>query len=302
MRRYVVATVFVTFCVVAAVSAAAQRGENEQRLEWTLKAPWGKIRRSAPVSQQKVQSFKIFDNVYYVGTHIVSSFLVTTSGGLVLIDTLYDETPDMLLSAVRMMGQDPANIKYMLITHSHTDHYGGAGKIKAATGARIGLSAEDWDVVEHARQTGTPIKRDLILKEGQPLTVGDTTFKFYLTPGHTPGATSIEFQVRDGGTSYRALVPGGLGIDVAPQWTQPYISSIEKIKRLGPWDVLFGNHPFLEPRDIEEIQKDLAKRTPGQRHPAVLTRAQETEFLDAILNTAHQKLDAEIAGAHPSGQ
>jgi metallo-beta-lactamase class B len=294
MRRHLIALALIVFGLAGAIFAAAQGGEDERGREWTLKAPWGKTRRSLPVSQQKIEPFKVFDNVYYVGSQTVSSFLVNTSDGLVLIDTLHDETAEMLMNGVRTLGFNPANIKYIFVTHSHADHYGGAGKIKKASGARVGMSAEDWDVVEHARQTGTPIQRDLLLKEGQPLILGDTTFKFYLTPGHTPGATSVEFPVRDGAKSYRALIPGGLGIDVGPQWTQPYISSIEKIKKLGPWDVLFGNHPFLAPRDLAEIKKDLATRGQGA-HPAVLTAAQANEFYAGILKTANEKLASEHA-------
>ena len=83
------------------------------------------------------------------------------------------------------------------------------------------MSAEDWAVIEQPQgrgqgqqNTGPVIARDLVLKDGQTITLGEATFKFYVTPGHTPGATSIEYQVRDGGKTYRALSPGGLGMQI----------------------------------------------------------------------------------------
>jgi metallo-beta-lactamase class B len=279
---------------LAMVLPAWAQGNRDAGREWDMKAPWGKTRRAPPVTEQKIDPFKLFDNVYYVGTQSVSSFVVTTSAGLVLIDSTNPEQGDALLDGVRSLGLDPKNIKYVLITHSHIDHYGGAGRVKQMSGARLGMSDIDWGVVEHSRQGPIPIKRDIVLKEGEPMTVGDTTFKFYLTPGHTPGATSIEFQARDGARSYRTLIPGGLGIHMTPEWTEPFIKSIEKTKQLGPFDVLLGNHPFLQPGDLIEMKKALAKRGSGP-HPAVITSAQENAFFDGVIKTAREKLALEQA-------
>jgi metallo-beta-lactamase class B len=293
MKRVLMITGFLAFCF-AAVSPVWAQADRDAGREWDLKAPWGKTRRSPPVSEQKIDPFKVFDNVYYVGTQNVSSFLISTSAGLVMIDSTNPETADALIDGVRSLGLDPKNIKYLLITHSHIDHYGGAGKVKQVSGARLGMSDIDWGVVEHSRQGPIPIKRDIVLKEGEPVTVGDTTFKFYLTPGHTPGAMSIEFQARDGAKSYRTLIPGGLGIHMTPEWTEPFIKSIEKTKQLGHFDVLLGNHPFLQPRDLIEIKKDLAKRGSGP-HPALVTPAQENAFFDGVIKTAREKLAFEQA-------
>ena len=76
------------------------------------------------------------------------------------------------------------------------------------------MSAEDWAVTNRPA-----IEKDLVLKDGETIKVGDASFKFYVTPGHTPGATSIEYQVRDGGKTYRALSPGGLGMQFGPAET-----------------------------------------------------------------------------------
>lgn len=279
------------------VSQAGVPGNQAQRIDWNARAPWAGRSEDVPPEAQQEAGFRIFDNVYYVGLKRVSSYLISTSAGLVLIDAGYPQTTDFVLNNVRAVGFDPANIKYILITHSHVDHYGGAARIKELTGARVGMSLEDWQVVERSQsgsQTqpqdrGPLLKRDLILQDGDAMQIGDTVLKFYVTPGHTPGATSIEFQVKDRGKSYRALSPGGLGMQFGREWTATFIKSIERLKQLGPWDVLLGNHPFLMPRNLFDIKKDLETR--GQRpHPAILGAAATNRWLDRVLQTAREKL------------
>ena len=102
-----------------------------------------------------------------------------------------------------------------------------------------------------------------MIADGQAITLGDTTLKFYVTPGHTPGATSTELQVRDGRRTYRALVPGGLGIPNA-EWSKPYLESTRRLKSLGPWDVMLPNHPdMMVPRKIRELEPLLKSRAAG---------------------------------------
>ena len=277
---------------------------------WNSRAPWGPLQtvgpRSGPPISQVREPFKIFDNVYYVGLQSVSSYLVSTSGGLVLLDTTFGDTADSVLSAIRKLGFSPSNLKYIFITHSHLDHFGGAGKIQELTGARVAMSMEDWQSVEAQQQKaasgsgqatnqslGLRLVRDLVVHDNDVITVGDTTFKFYFTPGHTVGATSIEFQVRDRGKQYRAIVPGGMGMQFGPEWTPIFIKSIERLKQLGPWDVMLGNHPFLMPRDLElEIEPALAKRGDGP-NPAVVGPAAINQWFDAVLKVANDKLVSE---------
>jgi metallo-beta-lactamase class B len=280
MKPYVVA-IFASVLLLSFGEAGIQRGE---RTDWNLKAPWGGTRQDA--TREPRTPFKIFDNVYYVGLQTVCAYLVTTSNGLVLIDATYAETADSVLNSIRTLGFDPANIKYIFITHSHTDHLGGAAKIKQVSGAPVGMSAEDWAVTNRP-----PIEKDLVLKDGETIKAGDTSFQFYVTPGHTPGATSIEFQVRDGGKTYRALSPGGLGMQFGPAETPIFLKSMERLKQLGPWDVMLSNHPWLMPRTLDEIQKGLTNRG-NASHPAVLGPAKINDWLDAVINVTKQKLAA----------
>ena len=286
--------------VLATSPAAAQitRGADQpNQNKWNAKGPWGKTERSAPIEAQRKKPFKVFDNVWYVGFQTVSVYLVSTSDGLVLVDAGYAQTVDWLLENIRAAGFDPANVKYIFVTHSHVDHASGAARMKQVTSARVGLSAEDWGAVEE--QQNNPrgsfpvrIQRDLILKDNDSLTVGDTTFKFYFTPGHTVGSTSIEFPVRWMGRTYRALTPGGLGLHYAPDWGPTFKKSIARLRALGPWDVALGNHPFLSPVDLEIVEQQLSSRSGGM-HPAIIGPARITAFFDAILKIVDEKLVAE---------
>lgn len=281
---------------------AAVPGNRAQRIDWNARAPWAGRPDDAPPEAQQVAGFRIFDNLYYVGLKRVSAYLVATSAGLVLIDTGFPETTDFVLDNIRAAGFDPANIKYILITHSHADHYGGAARIQQLSRARVGMSLEDWQVVERAQTGqaggGLQLHRDLILKDEETLRVGDTAFQFYVTPGHTPGATSIEFGAKDRGKSYRTLMPGGLGMQYGREWSATFVKSMERLKQLGPWDVLLGNHPFLMPKNLFDIQSDLAKRGQGP-HPGVLGAAATNEWLDRVIQTAREKLASEQPRSQP---
>lgn len=280
------------------VRGAAQDNQNT----WNAKSPWGKTERSAPIAAQKKTPFKVFDNVWYVGFQTVSVYLVTTSAGLVLIDSGYSQTVDWLLENVRAAGFDPADIEYIFVTHSHVDHASGAARMKQVTGARVGLSAEDWGAVEQQqsdpqqRNFPIPLQRDLVLKDNDAITLGDTTFRFYFTPGHTVGSMSVEYPVRHLGRSYRALTPGGLGLHYAPDWGPTFKRSIERLRSLGPWDVALGNHPFLSPVDLEIVEQQLSSRRDGS-HPAVIGPSAITGFFDAILKIVDEKLVAEPPSA-----
>lgn len=277
MKRYLLITVAISLLLPVG-GAGAQRGE---RPNWNLKAPWGATRQDA--TRNPKTPFKIFDNVYYVGLETVCAYLVTTNNGLVLIDSTYAETADAVLNSVRTLGFNPADIKYVFVTHSHTDHLGGAAKIKQASGAQIGMSAEDW--------TAAKLPPDLVLKDGQTITLGNASFKFYVTPGHTPGATSVEYQVRDGGRTYRALSPGGLGMQFGPAETPVFLRSVERLKQLGPWDAMLSNHPWLMPRLLRDLERDLANRGRGG-HPAALGSAKINEWFDSVLKVTKDKLAA----------
>ena len=154
---------------------------------------------------------KVFDNLYFVGTKFHSSWALTTSDGIILIDTLYDyASEEAIIGGLKKLGLDPAAVKYVIISHGHLDHDGGA-KLMQDHGAHIIMGGPDWDAVEKSVNQyphGKP-KRDMVGTDGQKLTLGDTTVTLVATPGHTPGTLSMIFQVRDHGKPLTVAYNGG---------------------------------------------------------------------------------------------
>jgi metallo-beta-lactamase class B len=251
-------------------------------------------------SAKKVAPFKIFDNLYYVGNDLVSAYLLSTNRGLILIDALYGKYADDLIQSVRELGFDPRQIKFSLCTHAHFDHYEGADTIQKLTQARIGMTDPDWLIAEGKVQNayagkGHPMKRDLVIKDGDSLTLGQTTLYFYVTPGHTLGVLSMAFPVREGNSSYKAFLFGGVGLNFSGvEQTQLYLKSVDRLLRMEGIQVNITNHP--SPGKIFERQKLLELRHKGELNPYVDPIAFRV-WLVELRNAAEKKLEMEKANA-----
>lgn len=158
---------------------------------------------------------KVFDNVYYVGSADVSTWAIDTSEGIVLIDaqTTEEDAQRYVVDGMRKLGLDPARVKYILITHEHFDHYGGASLIKRLSGARIAMSEQAWDgVAKTPARAGSPVPdRDMVIKDGDVITLGGDRITSVFTPGHTPGTMSFIFPAKTGGVTHYAATWGGNG-------------------------------------------------------------------------------------------
>jgi metallo-beta-lactamase class B len=225
---------------------------------------------------QRVPAFRTFDNLYYVGVGWVGAWLVTTADGLILIDAL--DRPahvDHLLDGVRRMGFDPRHIKYVIVTHADPDHYAGAARIQREFGTRVAMSEADWLMAEAssgegdgASQPEAP-RRDLVLQDGEKLTLGTTTLRFWSTPGHTPGAMSVDFTVFDHGQPYRAfLFGGGAATDDVPA-VERFVAGVEKVEHLQDGvQVRVVSHPSMDPQFWERRDRLLVRR-PDEANPMV---------------------------------
>lgn len=258
--------------------------------------PGGGGFRGFALADQQREPFKIFDNLYYVGVDFVSSFLLTTSDGLILMDALFanEGYRDYLLENVRKLGFDPADIRYVLVTHGHPDHFGSAAQIQAVTGAQVGTTAADWTMIEAQQGEAAP-RRDLVFADGDTLTLGDTTLHFYVTPGHTPGVLSMEFPVFDGEHQYKAFAFNGAGLGRGTPSVaviESFIDSIERVKGIEGVEVNIVNHPFMW--DVFGRAQRLESRAPGDPHPFVTPEA-FYEWLDGLSADAQRAL-AEATG------
>jgi metallo-beta-lactamase class B len=160
------------------------------------------------ISDPAIQPIKLFDDLYVVGDRGTLVFILDTPEGLILIDALYPQkTQSVLLPGMRALGLDPARVKYVLVTHGHADHFGGAAWFQETYGARVGVSARDWTMIEGQTGAGRP-RRDLVLEDGRPVTLGGVQVVPVDTPGHTPGSMGFLFQVKDKGATRWAGVYG----------------------------------------------------------------------------------------------
>jgi hypothetical protein len=307
--------------LAAAASASAQGGRgggggNEPAINWNTRMPWSVWEAGVntwwanfPRTAQGVEPFKIFDNVYYVGIQTGQALLITTSDGLMLIDATWAETADMVLGSIRKLGFDPANIKYIFISHGHGDHFAGVGRIKqVAVNARVGASAADWELVASQQgrpESGLPLTRDLVVNDGDTIKLGDTALKIYVTPGHSAGSLAFDIPARIGQRTYRIVNPR-VGIRIPANMTEPYIKSIERLKALGPWDGYLPEHSFLSmrpapisPQDFYLGPQPLPK--PAGPNASVQGSAAVGAFFDELLKVAREKLAYEQKQAQQTG-
>jgi metallo-beta-lactamase class B len=231
------------------------------------------------VEYQKVPPIRVFDNLYYVGPGFVSVWLIPTTDGLILIDSAQEPYVDHVVDSIRKAGFDPRNIKFLLITHGHLDHFGGAARIQALSGGRVAMLEEDWQLIEAAAKTNanraSAPKRDMVIKEGDTITSGRTELKVYKLPGHTPGSASFAFTVNDGSRSHKAFVFGGPGQRNGVEGGTQFLSSIERLQReFSDVDVAVHVHSWLATYPypgggVFERAQTLAKRKAGEAHPFV---------------------------------
>ncbi len=200
---------------------------------------------------------KVFDNLYFVGQTEYSAWAVTTSDGIILVDTIFDySVEDEVVGGLRTLGLDPSKIKYAIVSHGHGDHSGGARYLQDHFGTRVILSADDWDLLD--RSNGTRPRRDLVATDGQKLTLGDTTLTMYITPGHTAGTISTLIPVKDHGTPHLVAEWGGTAFNwvtnrrayITPDkddafWFRTYAASAQRFREIAAKagaDVLIANH------------------------------------------------------------
>jgi metallo-beta-lactamase class B len=230
-------------------------------------------------SRWATEPVKVFDNLYYVGEKEYSAWAVTTSQGIIIVDAIYDySVADQVAGGLKKLGLDPATIKYVVVSHAHRDHAGGAWYLQERFGAHVLLSETDWGMLEKTGGSWPKAKRDIIVTDGYKLTLGDTTLTFYLTPGHTPGTISTIIPVKDQGKPHTAILWGGTGFNftVSPDrprsyWYDAYTKSAERIRDVAAKanaDVFLSNHPSWD-GSVAKMAA-LQKRAPGAPHPYVV--------------------------------
>ncbi len=251
-------------------------------------------REVPPREEWYAEPARVFDNLYFVGTQDHGAWAVTTSEGIIVIDALYDYAVEgAVVEGLRKLGLDPEDIAYVVISHGHGDHHGGAAYLQEQFGARIVMGGPDWDLVERSTRDPVP-ERDMVATDEMRLRLGETTVTLYLTPGHTAGTVSSMIEVRDRGRSHLTASWGGTSLfaTTSNESIQHYIDSAVRYQELiasTGADVLIANHTGFD-RTPEKLEA-LANRGPGDPHPYVIG----TEAVQRYVKTAEECARAELA-------
>ncbi|WP_409474419.1 MBL fold metallo-hydrolase [Streptomyces sp. HC307] len=229
---------------------------------------------------------KIFDNVAVLSAGWVSATAILTSSGIILIDALTNPTEARryIVSGLCTLGADPATIKYVVVTHGHGDHFGGAQYLADQYGARVMMAPADWNALAASRPPNAPT-RDLNITDGQSLALGDTTVKLHYTPGHTAGSVSPIFPARWQGGAHTAMLWGGTAPPTATASKETYLNSIltfaSKMSQAGV-DVELSNHAFCD-YGLERMTE--LRADPGiSDNPFVLGTAKTKVFMQVMEN------------------
>lgn len=226
---------------------------------------------------QAPKATKVFDNLYYVGAADVAAWALTTSQGIILIDALTDraEAQTYIVDGLRSLGLDPASVRYILVSHEHGDHYGGAPLIQELSGAHVFMGEIAWQAIEHM-DAHSPLarsprpKRDKVLTDGGTVSLGGMTVTAVATPGHTPGTFSFILPVVDHGQTHWAAYWGGNGLPHDLRGQQTFLDALyhfsQATSRVGV-DVEISPHG-----DTDDTIQRLSAMGKGMSNPFLIGR------------------------------
>jgi metallo-beta-lactamase class B len=201
---------------------------------------------------------KVIGNVYYVGSKDLASYLITTSGGHILINSGFEQTVPLIQKSVESLGFRMREIKVLLASHAHSDHVAGHARMRELTGAKVYVMRGDDEVIAsggkgqylYAESRWTPCPVDRVLEDGEEVRLGGVTLVARKTPGHTRGCTTWTWRVTDDGEGYDVVVIGSpnvnpgyrlVGNEAYPEIADDYARTFQVLKSL-PCDVFLGAH------------------------------------------------------------
>jgi metallo-beta-lactamase class B len=235
---------------------------------------------------QPFEPFHIVGNVYYVGTGGLSSFLIKTGDGLILIDGGLTESAPLIEKHIAELGFRIRSVKTLLNSHAHYDHAGGLAQLQRASGARVVASEGDAPVLRKDYR----VKVDRTVHDGDTVQLGGTTLTAVMTPGHTRGCTTWTMPITDGGKVLRvvffcstSVVDKLVNNRAYPEIVSDYEKSFVKLSKLA-CDVFLGPHP-----EFFHLVEKRAKMKAGGPNPfidssefAAYLKSSKQEFNQAL--------------------
>jgi metallo-beta-lactamase class B len=245
---------------------------------------------------------RVIDNVWFVGTKMLGTFLITTPDGHILINSDFESSVPVIRRSVEQLGFEFADIEIVLGSHAHADHMEADALVKQLTGARVMAMEQDVPLLREMRPGGKEHPIDRVLADGDRVELGGTVLTAHRTPGHTPGCTSWGLEVEEGGRTYQALIVCSFGVNPDyvlvgnrdyPQIAQDYAWTFARARAL-PVDVFLGSHGFFYGLD----QKYAALRIRGAGDPnPFIDRAGYRAHVDEQERRFREKLAQQQAAA-----
>jgi metallo-beta-lactamase class B len=219
---------------------------------------------------------KVADNLYFLGTKIHSAWALVGSQGIIIIEALFDyAAKDEILDGLKKLGLEANKVKYVILSHAHGDHDGGAKLLQdAIPGVHLIYGAEDWEAVDKStNHMGGKPKHDIVGDDGMTVSVGDASVRIVTMPGHTPGTLSYLFEVRDNGKPLRIAYVGGTAMpfNADAAFYDRYIASSKKMAKAAVdygATALMTNHTEFDNAFFKA--HTAADRKPGEVNPFVV--------------------------------
>ncbi len=213
---------------------------------------------SSAIADEAFPPHRIADNVYYVGSKGLATYLITTPDGHILINSGFEETVPLIRASVESLGFKMRDVKIVLASHAHSDHVAGHALLKELTGGKVFVMRGDDDVIAsggvgqyfYPKDRWPVCEVDRVLKDREEVKLGGTTLIARLTPGHTRGCTTWTWKATDGGKSYNVVVIGSPNVNPGyrlvdnqdyPQIADDFAKTFEVLKSL-PCDIFLGAH------------------------------------------------------------
>jgi metallo-beta-lactamase class B len=256
--------------IAVATTAFAQGGgpDHPVTVHGQVYTPRSILARNMGTNEDQTTQFpphKIIGNIYYVGTKTLSSFLIVTPQGNILLDSTYERNVPVIQKSVSDLGFKFSDVKILLGNHAHGDHQEGDAAVKQLTGAQVVAMAEDVDTLKAIKPGGKEHPIDRVIHDGDSVTLGGTTLVAHLTAGHTPGCTTWTTKVRDGGRDYDVVfhcslrAQGNLTPAIVDQFNRSF-----RVVRALPCDVPLGDHGAQY-----NMQEKYARLKPGAPNPFI---------------------------------
>jgi metallo-beta-lactamase class B len=277
-----------------------------------VKSVFGQVDETSRAWNKPVPPFRIVGNLYYVGAVEITSFLITTPQGHILLDGGFVETAPQIERNIAQLGFKLQDVKILLNSHAHFDHAGGLAELKQKSGAKFVATARDAELLQRGGHGDfrfgdtlpfPPVAVDQIIGDGESIQVGDQKLTAYLTPGHTKGNTTWTTKINDGTKVYDVVFAGSpnsldyqfVGKESYPGIAADFEKTFAVLKKL-PCDIFLSDHgsffsfeqkrerfmrgekpnPFIDPegykRFVSEKDNEFRQKVKAQKQAASSTR------------------------------